>query len=311
MDKPFRSIEQQVRLLQGRGVTTDAETPTVLLREGYYAVVNGYGKAFLDQRATARAGDDRYRRGTTFADMYRLFLFDRELRALTFRAIMSVEGTLRAILSHTFCKHHRNPEAYLNRHSYAPAAGYLRGEGVHAGDLEWMISTLRHHAAGHAIAERTEDESVDADMLADDVRVAWYRENHDAIPLWVLFSDLTFGNLRYFYALMRRDEQVEVCAHLCEACGTTLDGRVLEPDELLHDLETLSELRNDCAHVERIYDGHFGEDELSYLEVLDILAAFLAEHDERALYAGVRRLTERTAQCSDAVAGALQSAGFI
>lgn len=310
MDKPFRSIEQQIHLLQGRRVSTDERTAEVLLREGYYAVVNGYGKAFLDREATRRARDDRYQRGTTFADMHRLFLFDRELRALTFRSIMSVEGTLRSVLSHTFCEHHRNVEAYLDRSCYTRAKGYLRGAESHSGDLEWMINTLRHHALGHAVAERTSDDVADADVMADDVRIAWYRYNHDGIPLWILFSDLTFGNLRYFFALMRHNEQQEVCDRMARVCGTTKDGRVLTPLEMLHDMETLSDLRNDCAHVERIYDGSFGDEELSYLQVVDVLAAFLAEDDEHALNVGVAELAHRYGAMSEAVAGVLTQAGF-
>ena len=42
MDKPFKTIEEQVELLEARGVATDDDTPEVLLREGYYSVVNGY-----------------------------------------------------------------------------------------------------------------------------------------------------------------------------------------------------------------------------------------------------------------------------
>ena len=310
MDKPFRSIDQQVRLLQGRRVITDDNTPIVLLREGYYAVVNGYGKAFIDERATIKAHDDRYLRGTTFADIHALFLFDRELRALTFRSIMSVEGTLRSVLSHTFCEHHRFTEAYLDRSCYTRAKGYLRGADNHAGELEWMINTLRHHANGHNASGLLDEEAPSSDPMSENARVAWYRENYDAVPLWVLFSDLTFGNLRYFYALMRQNEQVEVCKHMAEVCGTTSSGKTLAREQMLADLETLSELRNDCAHVERIYDSTFGRDDLTYLQVLDLLAAYLAEDDESLLYAGVGKLVARYRDKSERVKTALARAGF-
>jgi len=42
MNKSFRSIDEQVEILHLRGISTTAETRTILLREGYYAVVNGY-----------------------------------------------------------------------------------------------------------------------------------------------------------------------------------------------------------------------------------------------------------------------------
>lgn len=310
MNKPFRSIDEQVRLLQGRRVITDEHTGTVLLREGYYAVVNGYGKAFIDVEATARAHDDRYQRGTTFSDIHGLFLFDRDLRALTFRSIMCVEGTLRSVLSHTFCEHHRSTEAYLDRSCYTRAKGYLRGSSNHDGDLEWMINTLRHHANGHAGSATSDEDAPSSDAVTENARVAWYRENYDAVPLWVLFSDLTFGNLRYFFALMRQNEQREVCQRMAEVCGTTSSGNVLTPRQMLADLEVLSELRNDCAHVERIYDGVFGKDELDYLQVLDLLAAYLAEDDENRLLSGVSRLVKKTLKANPGLQVVLADNGF-
>ena len=51
MNKQFLTIEEQVSLLRERGVATSETTAQILLREGYYAVVNGYGKAFLDEAA--------------------------------------------------------------------------------------------------------------------------------------------------------------------------------------------------------------------------------------------------------------------
>ena len=41
MDKPFKTVEEQVALLESRGMATDSNTPDILLREGYYSVVNG------------------------------------------------------------------------------------------------------------------------------------------------------------------------------------------------------------------------------------------------------------------------------
>lgn len=41
MDKPFLSIDEQIALLELRGVKTDERTSSILLREGYYQIVNG------------------------------------------------------------------------------------------------------------------------------------------------------------------------------------------------------------------------------------------------------------------------------
>lgn len=48
MDKPFLSINDQIKLLNARGVKTDDNTYNLLLSEGYYSLVNGYKDPFID-----------------------------------------------------------------------------------------------------------------------------------------------------------------------------------------------------------------------------------------------------------------------
>ena len=303
MAKLFKSIPELIELLEMRGARTNDATPTILMREGYYAVVNGYGKAFLDKRATEAAGDDRYLPGTTFDQMYQLFLFDRDLRALTFRAVMSVECTLRSILSHTFCEHHNRVDSYLQRGCYAQEHEYLYGRQAYDGDLSWLINTLEHHARGYVADAR------DADAQESE-RVTWYRERYHSVPLWVLFSDLTFGNLRYFYALMKRAEQRVVCERLCEVCGTTRAGQALSPKGMLADLETLGALRNSCAHEERIYNTRYGSKQLTYPQVLDLLAAYLADEEEQKLRAAIDKLMRMRMEQDPGITRVLKAAGF-
>lgn len=56
MQKPFKTIDEQVGILSSRGLATDERTAGVLEREGYYCVVNGYKGPFIDHEATSRAG---------------------------------------------------------------------------------------------------------------------------------------------------------------------------------------------------------------------------------------------------------------
>ena len=47
MSKPFKTIEEQIALPNMRGVKTDSDTSTILLRESYYSIVNGYKEPFM------------------------------------------------------------------------------------------------------------------------------------------------------------------------------------------------------------------------------------------------------------------------
>jgi abortive infection bacteriophage resistance protein len=64
-------VTAQVALLERRGLSfaDKSRAEEFLLRENYYAVVNGYKDAFIDRQATNLAHDDRYAQGTSFEDL--------------------------------------------------------------------------------------------------------------------------------------------------------------------------------------------------------------------------------------------------
>lgn len=92
--KPFKTVEEQVAILESRGLFMPQDAACALLGEDYYCVVNGYKEPFLDKEASAEAGHDVYAEGTGFGDLYSLFLFDRDLRNLTFNIIVDVYAAL-------------------------------------------------------------------------------------------------------------------------------------------------------------------------------------------------------------------------
>lgn len=283
MSKPFRSLEEQVELLRRRGLACDDETPITLLREGYYAVVNGYNQPFLDIEASSAAGDDRFVPGTTFADVYALCVFDRDLRAAAFRALMEVESTMRSLLAYCFCEVHRGVEDYLRPTCFTEAAHYLRGRESHEGDLEWMVKTLEHNAHNHG-----------EDGVDPDVRVAWYQERHDGVPLWILMNDLTFGNLRYFFALMRPEEQRRVAERLRECVGAAPEDPGRSPREVYDDLVLMVAVRNVCAHEERLYNARFGDDDSQgFTDFLEVVRHYLTPGARLRLEEGIRAAAER------------------
>ena len=56
MDKPFKTINEQIAILEARGMEVGASAYEALSREGYYSVVNGYKDLFLDARQSKREG---------------------------------------------------------------------------------------------------------------------------------------------------------------------------------------------------------------------------------------------------------------
>ncbi len=281
--KPFTTVENQVEILGRRGVICDAGTPKTLLREGYYAIVNGYKAPFLDAEASRAANEDRYLEGTRFDDIYALFRFDRDLRAIAFRFLMMVESTLRSLISYCFCTAHPGTEDYLKPACFTRASGYLRDGRDFERDLAWMIDTFEKHAHGMVV-------DTTGSPAPSDVRVQYYRDVHGGVPLWVLFTELTFGNLKYFYALMRRDEQKAVCERVRETCGRM---RSLTPQEMIDDLDILVDARNICAHEERLWSARVGASgEAGFSEIVATIKNYLTDDGDLALDEMLAKLAE-------------------
>lgn len=264
MHKKYIDVDSQIELLESRGMSCDAKTAGRLMREGYYAIVNGYGKPFLDDHASLMAHEDRYVAGTEFAHVHALFSFDRTLRVLTFRELMRVEATIRAVAASAFLESHQGPEDYLDAECYSTPRHYLLGEQAYERNLRRTIDTMSRLAHEHEEDDR------------EDARLAHYRDNYDYMPLWVLFSDFSFGNLFHFVALMRRNEQLVVCERLGEALGRAGGDRKLTRQALVEDMSAQVEVRNMCAHGERLYDARVGmHDEMTYAQFARMLQRYL------------------------------------
>ena len=76
MEKTFKSLEEQIEIMKNKGLVINDESfcKEVLLRENYF-FLNGYRRAFMKNKDKSR-----FINGTTFEELYSLFLFDRSFR---------------------------------------------------------------------------------------------------------------------------------------------------------------------------------------------------------------------------------------
>lgn len=238
MDKPFKSIVEQVALLASRGVSTGPRTAPTLEREGYYSIVNGYKRPFIDGARTKAAGDDRYRDGVGFSDIYRLFRFDRDLRLTMFRYFAEAEAVFKTTYAYQFSLMHKDDlEAYLKPESY-------RG-GAYARRVEELINDFKKvlHRHPHERGRYKRE------------YIRHYATKHDQVPLWVLTNFLMLGQAFKFYEY-QPDKLQNAVAHSIarlhdESYGTT--GTRISPRRLRLAYDHIKDFRNICAHDERLY----------------------------------------------------------
>lgn len=281
MAKEFKTIEQLVDLLESRNVRTDADTANILRRESYYAIVNGYKDPFLDRDAMQSSDGDVYREGTTFRQIYDLFLLDRDLRATVFPYLIRAETILKNAVVYAFCDHNRDHEAYLDRSNYATAGEMLVPDGF-TGDKS------REHRNNLARLMRRFTEKLDPDKGRLRPFVRHYLETYGAVPLWVLQNDLTFGNIAHFYQLQRRGVQNEACRIVLQIAG---HGKRIGARELLRIFDVLVDFRNICAHDDRLYCAIVKGAHVD--EMLNLVARVLTESEVRELYGMATTLGEK------------------
>ena len=103
MDKTFKTHDELISLLISRNL--DISTPEhksfakkVLQHEGYYNLINVYSKLFL----ASTFPDDQYKTGCTMEEIFALYDFDRKLRNIMFKYILSVETIVNDIKNFVF-----------------------------------------------------------------------------------------------------------------------------------------------------------------------------------------------------------------
>ena len=98
-DKEFKTYTQQRTILESRGliIVHPRTFRDIMLREGYYNVINGYKKHFL-----AATLPEKYIAGTTFEQLYALYSFDQELRTLFMPGLLKIEKHIKALLAYYF-----------------------------------------------------------------------------------------------------------------------------------------------------------------------------------------------------------------
>ena len=109
--KTFKTLDEQIEILKSRGlVINDIEkAKNILLRENYF-FISGYRHLFMKSRK-----DDKFISGTTFEELYAMFVFDRRVRNIFFKNLLIVENNIKSLISYQLSKKYGYKEKeYLN-----------------------------------------------------------------------------------------------------------------------------------------------------------------------------------------------------
>lgn len=280
MDKPFKTYEELLSLMETRGLKTDSRTRLILEREGYYAVVNGYKDLFIDKEAKqAASGDDRFKAGSEFIEIYALFVMDRHLRNTLFRYITHAEATLKSVCTYEFCCVHKdNNEAYLDKASY-------RKDGKYASYIPTLIGEFMRILGRNGKPQRRKKPYL-----------THYIQEHDNVPLWVIMNNLDLGQAFRFYDYQPEAIRFKVSQRFQELYSEThFDKKRITHKDLRLAFDHIKDFRNKCAHDERLYCAKADKSKsTSFKDVISDLQLVLTDKQYRCLIKSIANIVTET-----------------
>lgn len=226
MAKPFKTIDQQIELLEKRNLKfKDKEKANeILLTNNYYNLINKYSKFMLTSFNT-------YEDNTYFESILIVHNLDRELKKILFEYLTEIESIFKAMLIYEYCKEYQEPYAFLNIKNYnkknlSPAFS--------------VISTYTNIINFYSTDKKTN-------------AIKHYINNHNDVPFWVLSSFLTLGQSIYFYNTLTPSlRYVIVKNHINKNLST--EGKIVRLDSTIFSsiLENIRQIRNIVAHNNRL-----------------------------------------------------------
>lgn len=218
MEKIFKTINEQMDILKDRGLIIEDELATqeILLRENYFFIM-GYRHLFMVSKK-----DNEFIPGTTFRELYSLFLFDRYFRNIIFKNLLVIENQLKSVISYQLSKKYGyrekdylNPKNFTSDHDKAKRVRDL----IDKMKRQIRINSGSHNATIH------------------------YANNYGYIPMWILVKVLSFGIVCELYTILKNEDKLEIA----EIFNTT-------PELLENMLTILSNYRNLCAHEDIVFE---------------------------------------------------------
>lgn len=212
--KPFLSIEDQIKLLQSRGLVVQ----DIDKAKNYLSNISYYRLSAYMLPLKVHESDD-FLSGTTFEDVLSLYLFDREFRLLVFDLIERLEVAFRTQII------------------YHPAFG---------GGAFWYENDAYFNDVGtwHKNLEAIDLEVSRAREVFKDHFTSKYTAQN-RMPAWMIFELTSLGSMSKIYKNLKMSQaKKDISTHF----------GVSNPYILESWMQSITYVRNICAHHSRLWN---------------------------------------------------------
>ena len=202
--KVFKSIEEQIEILQERGLTiNDLDCAKDFLYRNNYYRVSGYSLTLRNH--------DVFSKTANFQNIVDIYQFDRDLRHILLKYIEIIEVTVKSIYAYEFSKRY-GPTEYL--------------DSAH-------FTNVDKHSEIIVKAERQK-----ATRLPHEAYLKHFVEDlKEAIPIWAYVDLLTISDISFLYSISEPELKVDVARAIgLEKCGDDLLGRFMHSMTIIRNL---------------------------------------------------------------------------
>lgn len=243
--KNFENLHKQLTILNNRGVIIPnyQRAKQYLLTNNYYNIINGYSKYFMSNQ-------NNYLPGTTFDEITHLYYFDKEIKHALFRAITEAENHIKSILSYRFAEVYNNkPYAYLDINCY---------DNSKTLELGWLISRLTKIINSNKKSKENNS-------------IQHYVKKYNDVPIWVLIDYLDFGEMNTLIKNLPVFLQNNIAKNICSFVSENIHMTApFTPEIMISFTENTRQIRNICAHNNRLLDSKCKSDIKYYRDLHSI-----------------------------------------
>lgn len=169
---------------------------------------------------TYKNADDTYVEGITFEMIYHLYNFDKEFRALLIDILGSIEISFRTYIAYTLAIKH-GPLGYLKDNNF-----------INKDYHNSFLLSLQNEKINNS----------------NKLFIKHHNEKYEGkLPIWVATEIISFGMLSKLYSNMIPEDTTYIKNNLCN----------VNPKLVGSWLQSLTLIRNQCAHYGRIYNTIF------------------------------------------------------
>nr|WP_072537039.1 Abi family protein [Anaerococcus mediterraneensis] len=219
-DKPFKTIEEQIEILDSRKLIIDnqAFAQAALFTYSYYDLINGYKEVFMI--------DDEFRPNTTIEDLYLFAKFDRSLQNILFQYSVIVETSFKTALAYVLSeKYGEFQEDYLNIKNF---------NQFNKKELDQLKSTLNDIRKAYTPSHNN--------WINEPTWHYVKTKNH--VPAWILFKNISFDLSTKLYSHLKSKDKEDVCNIMLDLTISTEKQK----EFLNNSLNIIRRFRNIIAH---------------------------------------------------------------